>query len=236
MGGHKSQYRTLFQSIMVFSEVRPRPLFCSKSAAKLRSQVAISTSAAASAFRICNAKKAILRSACVNFSENSRRSQRLIYLRLNNLASRRRAITGDAKWSRAFSSGRSSTRPTPIRARHWELDQDGQPTNRIIETRRRSELITPVPKPQRRRRAPGQAELGLGAGDGLSTTEQEYNPTPIINEIRGYVENWRNLPNPEPVAGDAGDRPAAPALAASSISRTFARSSARSRRSRPRSG
>jgi type III restriction enzyme len=79
--------------------------------------------------------------------------------------------------------------------RHWELDQDGQPTNRIIETRRRSELITPVPKPQRRRRAAGQAELALGAGDGLSTTEQEYNPTPIINEIRGYVENWRNLPN-----------------------------------------
>jgi len=79
--------------------------------------------------------------------------------------------------------------------RHWELDRDGQPTNRIIETRRRSELITPVPKPQRRRRAAGQAELALAAGDGLSTTEQEYNPTPIINEIRGYVENWRNLPN-----------------------------------------
>jgi type III restriction enzyme len=80
--------------------------------------------------------------------------------------------------------------------RHWELDQDGQPTNRIIETRRRSELITPVPKPQRRRRAPGQGELGLGVGDGLSTPEQEYNPTPIINEIRGYVAAWRNLPNP----------------------------------------
>ena len=26
---------------------------------------------------------------------------------------------------------------------------------------------------------------------------QEYNPTPIINEIRDYVETWRNLPNPE---------------------------------------
>jgi type III restriction enzyme len=80
--------------------------------------------------------------------------------------------------------------------RHWELDEDGQPTNRIIETRRRSELITPVPKPQRRRRAPGQGELGLGVEDGLSTPEQEYNPTPIINEIRGYVAAWRNLPNP----------------------------------------
>jgi type III restriction enzyme len=80
--------------------------------------------------------------------------------------------------------------------RHWELDEDGQPTNRIIGSRRRSELITPVPKPQRRRRAPGQGELGFGAGDGFSVPEQEYNPTPIINEIRGYVAAWRNLPNP----------------------------------------
>src|ERR1700745_2011084 len=79
--------------------------------------------------------------------------------------------------------------------RHWELDEDGQPTNRIIETRRRSELITPVPKPQKRSKSPGQGELGLGTGD-LSTAEQEYNPTPIINEIRGYVESWRKLPNP----------------------------------------
>jgi len=86
--------------------------------------------------------------------------------------------------------------PYAYPARHWELDADGQPTNRIIDNRRRSELITPVPKPQKRRRAASQGELGLSTGDGLSTPEQEYNPTPIINEIRGYVAAWRNLPNP----------------------------------------
>jgi type III restriction enzyme len=43
--------------------------------------------------------------------------------------------------------------PYAFPARHWELDSEGQPTNRIIENRRRSELITPVPKPQRRRRS-----------------------------------------------------------------------------------
>jgi type III restriction enzyme len=32
----------------------------------------------------------------------------------------------------------------------------------------------------------------------LSNEEQEYNPTPIINEIRNYVETWRKLPNPDP--------------------------------------
>jgi len=82
-------------------------------------------------------------------------------------------------------------------ARHWELDEDGQPATRIIDRRRRSDLITPVPKPQRRRRARDQREIVFDSDEGLSTAEQEYNPTPIINEIRGYVEAWRNLPNPD---------------------------------------
>jgi type III restriction enzyme len=86
--------------------------------------------------------------------------------------------------------------PYAYPARYWELTEDGQPTNRIIERRRRCEQITPVPKPQRRRRTGSdQGELGLRTGDGLSTPEQQYDPTPIINEIRGYVEAWRNLPN-----------------------------------------
>jgi type III restriction enzyme len=80
-------------------------------------------------------------------------------------------------------------------AHHWEL-VDGQPTNRILETRRRSELITPVPQPKKRRQKRGQKEMVFDEGKGLSTEEQEYNPTPIINEIRSYVDSWRNLPNP----------------------------------------
>jgi len=86
--------------------------------------------------------------------------------------------------------------PYAYPGRYWELDEDGQPTNRITETRRRSELITPVPKPQKRRRAANQPGFVFDSGQGLSTEEQEYNPTPIINEIRGYVAAWRNLPNP----------------------------------------
>lgn len=84
-------------------------------------------------------------------------------------------------------------------ARHWELDPDGQPTSRILESRRRSDLITPVPKPKRRRGGKGkdQSQFTFEDAEGLSTAAQEYNPTPIINEIRGYVETWRNLPNPD---------------------------------------
>jgi type III restriction enzyme len=81
---------------------------------------------------------------------------------------------------------------------HWELDDDGQPTNRIIETRRRSDLITPVPKPKKRRQnRAGQSQMVFGDDAGLSSEEQEYNPTPIINEVRTYVATWRNLPNPD---------------------------------------
>jgi type III restriction enzyme len=81
--------------------------------------------------------------------------------------------------------------------RHWELDADGQPTNGIIDTRRRSDLITPVPKPKKRRQSRGQAQMVFEDDKGLSSEERGYNPTSVINEVRTYVEAWRNLPNPD---------------------------------------
>lgn len=72
--------------------------------------------------------------------------------------------------------------------RHWELELSGQPTNRIVNSRRHSDLITPVPKPKKKTKSKAQAEFVLGGVDGLSTADQEYNPTPIINEIRTYVD------------------------------------------------
>ncbi len=81
---------------------------------------------------------------------------------------------------------------------HWELDGDGQPTNQIIAHRRRAEFITPIPKPRKRRQSQAvQKDLLLYSGDGLSTEEQQYDPTPIINSIREQVGAWRQLPNPE---------------------------------------
>ena len=32
---------------------------------------------------------------------------------------------------------------------HWELDADGQPTQRIIRSRRHTEFITPIPEPRK---------------------------------------------------------------------------------------
>ena len=86
--------------------------------------------------------------------------------------------------------------PYEYPAQHWELDEDGQPTNQIIARRRRAEFITPIPKPKRRRQAQGiQGELVLYSGDGLSSEVQQYDPTPIINSIREQVGMWRQLPS-----------------------------------------
>jgi type III restriction enzyme len=74
--------------------------------------------------------------------------------------------------------------------------QNGQPTNKIEEKRRRSDLTTPVPQ-TKKQKSQAQAEMLMPYNDGLSSLAQEYNPTPIINEIRTYVEQWRALPNPD---------------------------------------
>ena len=80
--------------------------------------------------------------------------------------------------------------------RHWELDSQGQPTQQVLERRRRAEFITPIPKPKKRKKARQQAEMVFDEGKGLSTKEQQYDPTSIINEVRQNVDRWRALPNP----------------------------------------
>ena len=80
--------------------------------------------------------------------------------------------------------------------RHWELDSQGQPTQQVLDRRRRAEFITPIPKPKKRKKASQQAEMVFDEGKGLSTKEQQYDPTSIINEVRQNVDRWRTLPNP----------------------------------------
>ncbi|MGB7987989.1 MAG: DEAD/DEAH box helicase family protein [Candidatus Methylophosphatis roskildensis] len=86
--------------------------------------------------------------------------------------------------------------PYQCPSRHWELDQAGQPTQKILEIRRRAEFITPIPKPKKRKKAATQEAFVFDDGKGLSTKEQQYDPTSIINEVRGHVDAWRSLPNP----------------------------------------
>ena len=80
--------------------------------------------------------------------------------------------------------------------RHWELDSTGQPTQQIVASRRRAEFITPIPKPRKRKGQGTQETIVFNEGVGLSTSAQQYDPTSIINELRGQVDAWRALPSP----------------------------------------
>ena len=79
--------------------------------------------------------------------------------------------------------------------RHWELDELGQPTQKIIERRRSAKFVTPIPQPKKRK-GTVQAGFIFDEGRGLSTRDQQYDPTSLINEVRGNVDAWRSLPNP----------------------------------------
>ena len=75
-------------------------------------------------------------------------------------------------------------------SQHWELDEAGQPTQRVIETRRRAEFITPIPKARKQKAAPQQASLLFD--DGLSSQAQLYALTAIIKGVRQEVL-WTNF-------------------------------------------
>ena len=84
-----------------------------------------------------------------------------------------------------------SGQPSP--SQHWELDETGQPTQKIVEARRQAEFITPIPKPKKRKAKDTQAELDMGHE--VSTEEQQYHSA-IINGVRAEVDKWRAIPNP----------------------------------------
>src|SRR6202022_3452405 len=58
--------------------------------------------------------------------------------------------------------------------RHWERDEAGQPTQKIIESRRSAKFITPIPKPKKHKAAPAQTGFAFDEGKGLSTKEAGY--------------------------------------------------------------
>ena len=86
--------------------------------------------------------------------------------------------------------------PYEYPSKHWELDDSGQPTQKIVEKRRTAKYITPIPKPKKRKKAPQkQTQFVFDEGKGLSTAQQSYDPTPVINSLRRQVDQWRTIPN-----------------------------------------
>ncbi|WP_301101130.1 BPTD_3080 family restriction endonuclease [Propionivibrio sp.] len=83
--------------------------------------------------------------------------------------------------------------PYDYPSRHWELDDTGQPTQKVAESRRRAEFITPIPKAKKQKSA--QKQDSLLFDEGLSTQSQQYAHTAIINGVRQEVDKWRSLPS-----------------------------------------
>lgn len=84
--------------------------------------------------------------------------------------------------------------PYEYPSRHWELDETGQPTNQILDKRRAVSFITPIPKPKKRKQT--QRDLVFDKESrALETEGQQYDPTPIINDLRRRVDLWRALPD-----------------------------------------
>jgi type III restriction enzyme len=88
--------------------------------------------------------------------------------------------------------------PYEYPSRHWEIDDSGQPTQKVIEQRRIVKFITPIPKPKKKKGRETQTQLDLGGPetDGLSADGQLYDPTPIINDLRKHIDEWREIQDP----------------------------------------
>lgn len=84
--------------------------------------------------------------------------------------------------------------PYDYPGRHWELDSQGQPTQRIEDKRRRAEFITPIPKPRKRKKTDSQQQIIFNEGKGISTEKRQYDPNSVINAVRAEVDKWRMLP------------------------------------------
>lgn len=93
--------------------------------------------------------------------------------------------------SEAFFNKPILNSPYEYPSRHWELE-GGLPTQNIMDSRRRAEFITPIPKPKKQKGKKTEdlfdESLGLGAGS-------KYDPISIINELRSHVDRWRELPS-----------------------------------------
>ncbi|MBH46600.1 MAG: restriction endonuclease [Halobacteriovorax sp.] len=88
--------------------------------------------------------------------------------------------------------------PYEYPSRHWEIDESGQPTQKVIEKRRIVKFITPIPKPRKKKGVEVQTQFDLGGDEagGLSRDGQLYDPTPIINELRTHIDKWREISDP----------------------------------------
>ena len=81
--------------------------------------------------------------------------------------------------------------PYEYPSRHWELDPDGQPTDRVLPERRPvAAFVSAIPKTKRRQR-----EMVFdAAARGLGGEARQYDRTAVIGGVRRFVDRWRERP------------------------------------------
>ena len=80
--------------------------------------------------------------------------------------------------------------PYEYPSRHWELDPDGQPTERVVSERRQVAFVSAIPKTKR-----PQREMVFDAGArGLGDEARQYDRTALISGVRRFVDRWRERP------------------------------------------
>ena len=84
--------------------------------------------------------------------------------------------------------------PYDYPARHWELDERGQPTNRVAERRRQFSFVTPDFPGRKSARAAKMKSSSTKPRGALSAEGQRYDLAEIIGSLRRAVDRWRALP------------------------------------------
>ena len=87
------------------------------------------------------------------------------------------AIWDDPVLNRAFAEPK----------RHYELDDKGVPTGVILEHRRQSEHLVPIPPPKKVKKAKGGEQAELFDSEPIS----ELTANLLINELRAELDKWR---------------------------------------------
>ena len=81
--------------------------------------------------------------------------------------------------------------PYEYPARHWELDDDGQPTNRIVERRRDVSFVTPIPAPKKDKQRTQRTLIFDEEARRVATEDQQYDLAQTIHRVRAAVDRWR---------------------------------------------
>ena len=83
--------------------------------------------------------------------------------------------------------------PYDYPGRHWELDESNRPTNQVIDRRRPSAYVSPIPRPRKHE----DRQLALvedAAARTWDPADEQYDLTAFINGVRRAVDEWRALP------------------------------------------